>query len=34
MGADGHSNNPMVLQAIVEALLWLKDPGLARDIKG
>ncbi len=34
MGADGHSNNTMVLQAIVEALLWLKDPGLARDIKG
>ena len=25
MGADGHSNNTGELQAIAEALLWLKD---------
>ena len=25
MGADGHSNNTAELQAIAEALLWLKD---------
>ena len=25
MGADGHSNNTGKLQAIAEALLWLKD---------
>jgi ribonuclease HI len=25
MGADGHSNNTGELQAVAEALLWLKD---------
>ncbi len=35
MGADGHSNNTGELQAVAEALLWLKDtPERSLDIAG
>jgi hypothetical protein len=32
MGADGHSNNTGELQAVAEALLWLKDRDTERSL--